>query len=165
MALTDSTEFDKIVLSFSGIQTYIAVYNGDVGVAYFEPSFGGTYDPTTDAFEIMDAAIKAGTATEYYSTGYGLDGTLYTDETLPDYLSHWRNENPFHLATLRAETESVEAKVHNVIAYKWGDADTTPDAPSIDYDSFAELKDGLGDDGWSFPVPATPDGHQRQGTV
>ena len=79
MAITTSTVFDIVALFPNRNTTGVAIFNGDTYVTNINSGFTGSYDTTTDEFQIILAAIQNGTAYESYRFG---DGSTYTDADL-----------------------------------------------------------------------------------
>ena len=164
MAITENTVFNRVIIicaEGTPIPSVI-LYNNNNPVVGLRSNYSlGAYDTSTDEFQIVADAINAETAVEIYTPNFG-SSTQYTDETLPSYLAHWKENNPFHQARIVSQSATNEVTPHTLMVYKnlsviQGAIPPDPIGPANEYNSFTELLAAVELAGWVVHVSDLPD--------
>ena len=148
MAITTQSIFNRIEIVFSGKDIYeISLYQGTNFVEQLPQNYSfNTYDTTTDEFQIVANAIRAGTAIEIYK----FDDAEYEDSTLPSWLGYARDANPFHRASQQISADPVTdypIRFKSVPSHPDDEVVIYP-TPNTEYSTAAALNIGLLGDGW-----------------
>ena len=162
MAITESTIFNKVyIYNDGGLYPGIYLFNDDNIITNLRVNQDTrAYDPSTDEFQIVADAINAETAVEIYSLEYD-SSTTYTDETLPTYLSHWKEANPFHQARIASQSATDEATPRYLLTYQnltvvEGGTPSGPIDSTDTFDNFAAMLTAIEADDWVLLIADLP---------
>ena len=152
MSIPSNPIFDRVFLSGGrGSTPSVSLYNGTVYLGSLDRGrYTGTYDTTTDDFQLILNAITTGAAYEVYQFG-----TLeYTDSELPSWLEWAKLQNPFHLASQASDSEA-ETEPHPELWFKVDLAieGLVPTFPDFNHTSTQDAYTAFEAAGWSKTIP------------
>ena len=149
MTITTTTVFNIVALfpnKISGVS--ISLFEGSNYVERLQRNYTNqSYDTTTDEFQIVLASIQEGSAVVQYRFG---DGSVYTPETLPTWLTWASEANPFSQSSLQVSTTPVtnnRIRFKNVPAHPDGEV-VVYEHPNVNYPDEGALNSGLLQEGW-----------------